>query len=69
MVEGFEAQGVEHVGDLRVAGVLEAAATSAGAPVQVSGFSRFALGAGIEKQTTDFAAEVAAQLDDDDDDD
>ncbi len=48
--------------DLRVSKVLAAAAEAAGAPVEVSGFSRFALGEGIEKQTTDFAAEVAAQL-------
>ena len=31
-----------------------------GAPVKVSGFIRFALGEGIEKQESDFAAEVAA---------
>jgi elongation factor Ts len=33
---------------------------AAGAPVKITGFVRFALGEGIEKQTTDFAAEVAA---------
>ena len=31
----------------------------AGAPIRVAGFVRFALGEGIEKPTTDFAAEVA----------
>lgn len=31
-----------------------------GAPIKVSGFVRFALGEGIEKQESDFAAEVAA---------
>jgi elongation factor Ts len=33
---------------------------AAGAPVKLTGFVRFALGEGIEKQATDFAAEVAA---------
>jgi elongation factor Ts len=32
----------------------------AGAPIVIKGFHRFALGEGIEKQTSDFAAEVAA---------
>jgi len=32
----------------------------AGAPIAVKGFIRYALGEGIEKQTSDFAAEVAA---------
>ncbi len=32
----------------------------AGAPIAVKGFKRYALGEGIEKQTGDFAAEVAA---------
>jgi elongation factor Ts len=32
----------------------------AGAPIKVTGFVRYALGEGIEKQETDFAAEVAA---------
>jgi len=31
-----------------------------GAPIKVTGFVRYALGEGIEKQTSDFAAEVAA---------
>ena len=31
-----------------------------GAPVKITGFVRYALGEGIEKQETDFAAEVAA---------
>jgi elongation factor Ts len=31
-----------------------------GAPLKVTGFARFALGEGIEKQESDFAAEVAA---------
>ena len=32
----------------------------AGAPIAIKGFERYALGEGIEKQTSDFAAEVAA---------
>ena len=31
-----------------------------GAPIKVAGFVRYALGEGIEKQESDFAAEVAA---------
>ena len=31
-----------------------------GAPIKIAGFVRYALGEGIEKQETDFAAEVAA---------
>ena len=31
-----------------------------GAPIKVKGFVRYLLGEGIEKQETDFAAEVAA---------
>jgi len=34
----------------------------AGAPIAIKGFIRFALGEGIEKQTSDFAAEVAAAV-------
>jgi len=33
---------------------------AAGAPIKITGFVRFALGEGIEKAKTDFAAEVAA---------
>jgi elongation factor Ts len=36
------------------------AAKAAGGPIVVKGFVRFALGEGIEKETSDFAAEVAA---------
>jgi elongation factor Ts len=49
-------------GETRVGKVIEAAAKEAGAPIKVVGFVRFALGEGIERGTTDFAAEVAAQL-------
>ena len=45
-----------------IAKVVENAAKTAGAPISISGFARFALGEGIERPRTDFAAEVAAQL-------
>jgi elongation factor Ts len=31
-----------------------------GGPIKITGFVRYALGEGIEKKETDFAAEVAA---------
>ncbi len=40
--------------------VIEAAAKEIGAPVTLSGYIRFELGEGIEKEEKDFAAEVAA---------
>jgi elongation factor Ts len=43
-----------------VAQIVAEAAKSAGAPVTLKGFVRYALGEGIEKQESDFAAEVAA---------
>jgi elongation factor Ts len=49
-------------GESRVGKVIEAAAKAAGTAITVSGFVRFALGEGIDKPTTDFAAEVGAQL-------
>jgi elongation factor Ts len=49
-------------GESRVGKIIEAAAKSAGAPIRVTGFVRFALGEGIDRPTTDFAAEVGAQL-------
>ncbi len=49
-------------GETRVAKVVEAAAKEAGAPITVAAFVRYALGEGIDRGTTDFAAEVAAQL-------
>ena len=48
-------------GETQVAKVLQQAAKDLDAPVTVSGFLRFALGEGIEKDASDFAAEVAAQ--------
>jgi elongation factor Ts len=43
-----------------VADVVASAAKDAGAPIKLAGFVRFQLGEGIEKQQSDFAAEVAA---------
>ncbi len=47
-------------GETKIAKVVEAAGKEMGAPVQITGFVRFALGEGIEKAQSDFAAEVAA---------
>jgi elongation factor Ts len=47
-------------GKTRVNKVLEQLAKEVGAPVEVAGFVRFALGEGIERKEADFAAEVAA---------
>lgn len=49
-------------GETKVRAAIEAAAKDAGAPVSVTGFVRFVLGEGIEKEQGDFAAEVAATL-------
>ena len=49
-------------GESRVSAAVEKAAKEIGAPVKVTGFRRYALGEGIERKETDFAAEVAAQL-------
>lgn len=46
-------------GETRIKAVIEKAAKDLGAPVQLTGFVRFQLGEGIEKETSDFAAEVA----------
>src|SRR5665213_1314578 len=47
-------------GESRVARIVEDAAKESGAPLKLAGFARFALGEGIEKAESDFAAEVAA---------
>jgi len=49
----------EH-GGKSVAQAVKEAEGKVGAPVKVSGFLRYALGEGIERQESDFAAEVAA---------
>lgn len=48
-------------GESRVKQVVERAAKELGAPVKLAAFLRFALGEGIERKESDFAAEVAAQ--------
>jgi elongation factor Ts len=49
-------------GESRVGKVVEAAAKSAGTPIKLAAFVRFALGEGIDRPINDLAAEVAAQL-------
>jgi elongation factor Ts len=49
-------------GESRISALLEKAGKEAGAPVTIKGFVRFQLGEGIEKEETDFAAEVAAAV-------
>jgi elongation factor Ts len=49
-------------GETKVAMVLDAAGKELGAAVKLAGFERLVLGEGIEKEQTDFAAEVAATL-------
>ncbi|MCQ8782566.1 translation elongation factor Ts [Mangrovibrevibacter kandeliae] len=46
--------------DLTVEKALKEAEKDFGAPARITGFVRFALGEGIEREQTDFAAEVAA---------
>lgn len=45
-----------------VAQALKEAEGKVGGPIKISGFVRYALGEGIEKQESDFAAEVAAAV-------
>ncbi|HYG88258.1 MAG TPA: translation elongation factor Ts [Azospirillum sp.] len=47
-------------GETKIRKVVEAASKDVGAPIKLTGFVRFALGEGIEKAQSDFAAEVAA---------
>jgi elongation factor Ts len=49
-------------GESRVSKVIEEAGKKIGAPIKVAGFVRYALGEGIQKAQTDFAAEVAAAV-------
>lgn len=49
-------------GTSRVKDVVASVAQEIGSPISVKGFVKFVLGEGIEKQSVDFAAEVAAQL-------
>ena len=49
-------------GETKVSKVIEQAVKDLGKPVEITGIRRFALGEGIEREESDFAAEVAAQL-------
>jgi elongation factor Ts len=51
-----------HEPDKNVAQAVKEAEGKVGAPIKVAGFVRFALGEGIERPDTDFAAEVAATV-------
>ncbi|MEQ8481346.1 MAG: translation elongation factor Ts [Hoeflea sp.] len=46
--------------DQSVAEAVKAAEAEAGAPIEITGFVRFQLGEGVDKEESDFAAEVAA---------
>ncbi|HLI23184.1 MAG TPA: translation elongation factor Ts, partial [Stellaceae bacterium] len=48
--------------ETKVAKIIDAAGKELGAPVKIAAFERLVLGEGIEKDPTDFAAEVAATL-------
>jgi elongation factor Ts len=48
--------------DLTVEQALKEQEKEIGAPAKITAFVRFALGEGIEKEETDFAAEVAATV-------
>jgi elongation factor Ts len=52
-----------HDGSKSVAQTLKEAEGKVGGPITIAGFARFALGEGIEKEESDFAAEVAAMAD------
>ena len=49
-------------GETKVGNVIEATAKDAGADIKLTHFAHFILGDGIEKEESDFAAEVAATL-------
>jgi elongation factor Ts len=49
-------------GKSQVGKIVETAAKAAGTPIKIAAFARFALGEGIDRPTSDFAAEVGAQL-------
>jgi elongation factor Ts len=53
-------QAFVHDPETTVAKALTAAEKDAGAPIKIVGFHRFALGEGIDRPESDFAAEVAA---------
>ena len=58
----FEEQSFVIDGKTKVKDVVAAASKDLGSPIKLVGFIRFGLGEGIEKETADFASEVAEQL-------
>ncbi len=48
-------------GQTKVSDVVEQAGKELGTPVKLTGYVKYTLGEGIEKEEADFAAEVAAQ--------
>lgn len=48
--------------DTKISALLDKAGKEAGGPIRLVSFSRYVLGEGIEKEETDFAAEVAAAV-------
>ena len=48
--------------DLTVGAAVKEAEKEAGAPIEITGMARLLLGEGVEKEETDFAAEVAAAV-------
>lgn len=71
MVEGRVAKFYEEIvlleqpfvmdGKTKISQIVENTAKEIGAPIKITGFIRYALGEGIEKEESDFAAEVQAQ--------
>ena len=49
-------------GETRIADVIAKAGKDAGTDIALKAFVRFNLGEGVEREDSDFAAEVAAQL-------
>jgi len=48
-------------GKTKISQFVDATAKEIGTPIKITGFARYALGEGIEKEQSDFAAEVQAQ--------
>ena len=49
-------------GESKILSIVEQSAKDLGCAVEIAGFRRFELGEGVEREESDFAAEVAAQL-------
>ena len=55
-------QAFVHDANKSVAQAVKEAEAAAGAPIKITGYVRYALGEGIDRPDTDFAAEVAATM-------